>query len=183
MAQYGRSWTQIAEKMPTRNEPQVRSHAQKYFMRKATQEKQRQAAANAAKQGPQVRLAAPRQHHDDHYRCGDPGDFIVGLDSREGRVIVEPRTRKKRTITRSTQPIVQQILQQNLTARVAFEPVASVPVDWPKNPSFDRTRLPTALGHLANTAISNFGSPTTPTTIPTTPTTDALATAVSNASS
>ncbi|KAJ8613602.1 hypothetical protein CTAYLR_006139 [Chrysophaeum taylorii] len=33
MTQYGRSWTQIAEKMPTRNEPQVRSHAQKYFMK------------------------------------------------------------------------------------------------------------------------------------------------------
>lgn len=38
MKQYGRSWTQIAEKMPTRTEPQVRSHAQKYLLKLAANE-------------------------------------------------------------------------------------------------------------------------------------------------
>uniref|UniRef100_A0A7S3NHD4 HTH myb-type domain-containing protein n=1 Tax=Aureoumbra lagunensis TaxID=44058 RepID=A0A7S3NHD4_9STRA len=33
MKEHGRSWTQIANNMPTRSEPQVRSHAQKYFLK------------------------------------------------------------------------------------------------------------------------------------------------------
>ncbi|EGB08902.1 hypothetical protein AURANDRAFT_9191, partial [Aureococcus anophagefferens] len=33
MTKYGRSWTRISQVMMTRTEPQVRSHAQKHFLR------------------------------------------------------------------------------------------------------------------------------------------------------
>lgn len=33
MQKYGRSWTKISQFMMTRSEPQVRSHAQKHFLR------------------------------------------------------------------------------------------------------------------------------------------------------
>ncbi|EGB04570.1 hypothetical protein AURANDRAFT_32281, partial [Aureococcus anophagefferens] len=33
MQKYGRSWTKISQVMLTRSEPQVRSHAQKHFLR------------------------------------------------------------------------------------------------------------------------------------------------------
>ncbi|KAJ1446156.1 hypothetical protein M885DRAFT_425752, partial [Pelagophyceae sp. CCMP2097] len=33
LSKYGRSWTKISEYLQTRSEPQVRSHAQKYFLR------------------------------------------------------------------------------------------------------------------------------------------------------
>lgn len=52
MKKYGRSWTKIASVMKSRTEPQVRSHAQKYFQKQARQAEHQRAQ--------QIRLDAIR---------------------------------------------------------------------------------------------------------------------------
>ncbi|KAH8064672.1 DNA binding protein [Aureococcus anophagefferens] len=49
MQKYGRSWTKISQVMLTRSEPQVRSHAQKHFLRVNRLEKQANGEADEAK--------------------------------------------------------------------------------------------------------------------------------------
>mmetsp|Transcript_25406 Transcript_25406/g.82167 ORF Transcript_25406/g.82167 Transcript_25406/m.82167 type:complete len:496 (-) Transcript_25406:349-1836(-) len=48
MQKYGRSWTKISQVMMTRSEPQVRSHAQKHFLRVSRLEKQAAAEGKQA---------------------------------------------------------------------------------------------------------------------------------------
>lgn len=56
MKKYGRSWTKIASVMKSRTEPQVRSHAQKYFQKQARQAEHQRAQ--------QIRLDAARGERD-----------------------------------------------------------------------------------------------------------------------
>lgn len=87
MKQYGRSWTKIAHVMKTRTEPQVRSHAQKYFLRLRRNEK---AAAVDDGREPaledvdeddddedEVRIVASRPSSHAHAAQGEPPALLV----------------------------------------------------------------------------------------------------------
>ena len=58
MQRYGRSWTKISSVMKTRTEPQVRSHAQKHFLRVNRQSKAAEAARPGGADGDDGGLAA-----------------------------------------------------------------------------------------------------------------------------
>jgi len=58
MTKYGRSWTRISQVMMTRTEPQVRSHAQKHFLRVNRQSKAAEAARPGGADGDDGGLAA-----------------------------------------------------------------------------------------------------------------------------
>ncbi len=82
-ASHGRKWTLIAEEMPFRTEPQIRSHAQKHYLR--VHQKEAQAAAESAAAALGVSLPAPGER-----RRRPPPPMIEGPDPQRRRLAPVP---------------------------------------------------------------------------------------------
>ncbi|KAH8095231.1 hypothetical protein JL720_2515 [Aureococcus anophagefferens] len=81
MTKYGRSWTRISQVMMTRTEPQVRSHAQKHFLRVNRQSKAAEAARPGGADGDDGGLAADGDALDGE---GKRGASLRRIDRRFG---------------------------------------------------------------------------------------------------